>query len=290
MTLDKTRILKHAPSLVFAAILGVQLFVPPSIGLANNGDFSKIMGLFSLGDPPGDEYNYVELTYRFDPRYHWEAGYYSSETLLAAAPISLSGALSKDRSFDLRWMGLVHGLLFVLAVYLLQGLLKDAGGWRWYVLWIAIALIFGDVMYVSYFNSMYMDAAAYVFLMLSAVLFLRSVAWRKKSDAICLVICVALMLLAKSQHAVLGLWIAPLFAFFGGDFWPGNGRLFAMVSATIVAAAALVGAKLVPFDYAAHGYYSVIFSQVLPHSTNVKADLEALGLDDSYERMIGTHA
>jgi len=290
MTLDKTRILKHAPSLVLAAILGVQLFVPPSIGLANNGDFSKIMGLFSLGAPPDDNYGYVDLTYRFDPFYHWKAGYYSSETLLAAAPISLKRNLSKDRSFDLRWMGFVHGLLFVLAVYLMEGLLTDAGGWRWYVLWIAIALIFGDVMYVSYFNSMYMDAAAYVFLMLSAVLFLRSVAWRRKSDAICLVVCVALMLLAKSQHAILGVWIAPLFAFFGGDLWPGKGRLFAMVSAALVAAAALVGAKLVPFDYAAHGYYSVIFSQVLPRSAKVKADLHALGLDESYVKFVGTHA
>jgi hypothetical protein len=290
MTLDKTRILKHAPSLVFAAILGVQLFVPPSIGLANNGDFSKIMGLFDLGAPRGDEYRFVNLKYRFDLGYHWEAGYYSSETLLAAAPISLKRNLSKDRSFDLRWMGFVHGLLFFLAVYLLESLLTRVEGWRWYVLWVAIALVFGDVMYISYFNSLYMDAAAYVFLMLSVVLFLRAAAWRRKSNAIGLVICVALMLLSKSQHAILGLWVAPLFAFFGGSLWPGSGRLFAIVSTTIVAAAALVGVKLVPFDYAARGYYSVIFWQVLPNSTNAKADLEALGLDESYARFVRTHA
>ncbi len=290
MALKRTRILKHAPILVLAAILGLQLFVPPIIGLANNADFSKVMGLFSLGAPLGDEYKYVNLTYRFDPRYHWEAGYYSSETLLAAAPISLSGVFSKAGTFDLRWMGIIHGLLFLLAVYLLQGLLADVGTWPWFVLWAAIAVGFGDVMYVSYFNSLYMDAAAYVFLMLSVVLFLRAVAWRKRSEAVWLVICVVLLLLSKSQHAILGVWIAPLFAFFGRSLWPGNGRLFAIVSTTIVAAAAVVGAKLVPFDYAAHGYYSVIFSQVLPHSQNMKADLEALGLDQSYARFVGTHA
>ncbi|MBZ5673516.1 MAG: glycosyltransferase family 39 protein [Acidobacteriia bacterium] len=290
MTLDKIRILKHAPCLVFAAILGVQLFVPPTIGLANNGDFPKVMGLFDLGAPRGDEYGYVDWIYRFDPIYHWEAGFYSSETLVAAAPISLSHAFSKDGSFDLRWMGLVHGLLFLLAVYLMEGLLTPVEGWRWYVLWAVIAIGFGDVMYTSYFNSFYMDAATYVFLMLSVVLFLRAATWRRKSDAIWLVICVALLLLSKSQHAILGLWIAPLFAFFGRSLWPGNGRLFSIASTTLVAAAALVGLELVPFDYAAHGYYSVIFWQVLPHSANVKADLEALGLDESYARFVGTHA
>jgi hypothetical protein len=290
MARQRIRILKHAPSLIFAAILGVQLFVPPSIGLADNGDFSKILGLLNMGAPPGDEYRYVNLTYRFDHSYHWKAGYYSAETLLAAVPIALKRNLSKDRSFNLRWMGLIHASLFLLAVYLMQGLLTPVEGWRWYVLWTLIAIGFGDVMYVSYFNSFYMDAAAYVFLMLSVVLFLRAAAWRRKPDAIGLVICAALLLLSKSQHAILGVWIAPLFAFFGSGLWPGNGRLFAIVSTTIVAAAALIGVKLVPFDYAAHGYYSVIFWQVLPHSRDVKADLEALGLDESYAKFVGTHA
>ena len=284
------RTLKHAPSLVLAAILGIQLFVPPSIGLANNNDFPKIIGIFDLGAPLADLYTYVNLKYRFESRFHYESGFYSSETLLAAAPISLSQAFSKDGTFDLRWMGFVHGLLFLLAVYLLQGLVADVGGRRRWLLWAAIAICFGDVMYVSYFNSFYMDAATYVFLMLSIVLFLRAAAWRKKSDAVWLVICVALMLLSKSQHAILGVWLAPLFAFFGRNLWPGKGRWFALISTSVVAAAAVLGVKMVPVNYAAHGYYSVIFFQVLPHSENMKRDLEALGLDESYARLAGTHA
>jgi len=98
------------------------------------------------------------------------------------------------------------------------------------------------------------------------------------------------MLLSKSQHAVLGLWLVPLFAFCGGSLWPGNGRLFAVASTATVVAATALSVKASPFDYAAHGYYSVIFAQVLPHSKNVKADLESLGLDESYEKLIGTHA
>jgi len=204
--------------------------------------------------------------------------------------MGLNYVFSRNGSFDLHWMGLIHGLLFVLAVYLSESLLAAMESWRRWFLWAAIALVLGDVMYVSYFNSFYMDAAAYVFLMLAVVLFLRAVTWHKTSDAVWLVICVALMLLSKSQHAILGVWIAPLFAFFGRSLWPGNGRLFAIISTAIVAAAALLGVKTSPVDYAPRGYYSVIFAQILPHSTNVKADLEALGLDESYARLSGTHA
>ena len=284
-----TPIPRNVPTLALAAILGFQLFVPPSIGLANNNDFPKVIGIFSLGAPVKDVFEYADLKYQFDARYHYQSGFYSSEALLAGAAIGLNNMFSKDGSFDLRWMGLVHGLLFLLAVYLLQSLVADLVRWRFF-LWTAIIAFFGDVMYVSYFNSFYMDAAAYVFLMLSVVLFLRCVAWRRKSDAACLVICVTLMLLAKTQHAILGLWIAPLFGFFGGSLWPSNRRFFAIVSTAIVLAATILSIEASPSSYAARGYYSVIFWQVLPHSTNVKADLEALGLDQSYAKFIGTHA
>jgi hypothetical protein len=289
MTPARIRVREHIPSLVLAAIIGYQLFIPPSIGLANNGDFGKVTGLFGFDSPPGDTYSYIDLKYHFESRYRYNSGFYSSETLLVPVALVLNNIFSKDGSLDLRWMGLVHGLLFILAVYLLQSLLAEVGRRRRVFLWTSVTIVFGDAMYASYFNSFYMDAAAYVFLMLAVVLFLRSVAWRRRSDAVCLVICVVLMLLAKSQHAILGLWLAPLFAFFGGSLWPGNRRFFASVSTAAVLAATILSVKASPSDYAARGYYSVIFTRILPHSQNVRADLESLGLDDSYEKLIGTN-
>ena len=40
--------LDQATLLACAAILGYQLLLPPVVGLANNGDFGKAVGLFSL--------------------------------------------------------------------------------------------------------------------------------------------------------------------------------------------------------------------------------------------------
>ena len=281
---------KHAPSLILAAILGFQLFAPPSIGLADNGDFAKIIGTFSLGASSTDEYRYVHLTYRFEPQYHWTSGFHSSESLLVALAIGLNHVFSKDGSFDLRWMGFINASLVLLAGYLLTSLMAGVAGWRFWFFWTIAIFCFSDVMYVSYLNSFYMDTAAYAFLLLTVVLFLRSAAWNRKSDAVGLVIMAVLLLLSKSQHAILGLWLAPLFALFGRTLWPPNGRLFAIASTAIVAGASILSLKAAPFDYAAHGYYSVIFTQVLPHSPDVKADLDALGLDDTYVNLVGTHA
>ena len=54
---------------VFAACIVLQLFVHPSIGLANNGDFSEIIGRFSLGPSSHDsseEYVYFTARWVYD--------------------------------------------------------------------------------------------------------------------------------------------------------------------------------------------------------------------------------
>jgi hypothetical protein len=139
---------RFLPSLVLAAILGYQLFVPPSIGLADNGDFAKIIGTFGLGASSTDEYRYVHLTYRFEPQHHWTSEFHSSETLLAALAVGLNHVFSKDGSFDLRWMGQIHALLVLLAGYLLTGLVAGVSGWRLWCFWTIAIFCFSDVMYV----------------------------------------------------------------------------------------------------------------------------------------------
>jgi hypothetical protein len=57
-----------------------------------------------------------------------------------------------------------------------------------------------------------------------------------------------------------------------------------------VLAATAFSETAAPADYAADGYYSVIFTRILPNSKDVPGDLRDLGLDDSYRRYIGTHA
>ena len=291
MTLALCRAATHAllPSIA-AAILSYQLFIPPRVGLANNGDFGLVAGVFALHAPIEDEYAFADLKYNFDRHYYWRSHHYSSEQLLAALGVGLNKLFTSTRVFDMRWMGLLHGLLFVVALFLLQPLLAETPPLSRVLLSSVVVLIFADYMYVSYFNTFYMDAASYIFLLLAVVFFLRAARWRRWRDAVLLILCSVAMVLSKSQHAVLGMWIAAVLALFGANLWPQNGRVLSISSAVIVCAAALVGLKIAPPIYVAQAYYSVVFYQVLPHSENMSRTLQELGLDASYGKWVGTHA
>src|SRR5271155_3639173 len=101
-----------------AAILFWQLFVPPVVGLANNGDFHKVIGGFSLAAPIEDEYKFAPTVYTFDPSHYFVTVFYSTEGLLVAAASGLNTLASKTGTFDLRWIGLVHGALYLAALRL----------------------------------------------------------------------------------------------------------------------------------------------------------------------------
>src|SRR5712691_6372578 len=109
-----------------SAIVSYQILVPPVVGLANNGDFGKVIGVFNLTGPIQDENAWADTRYEFNPKKHYWAGFYSSEHLLLAAAIAANTVLSKDGYFDLRSIGLIHEALFLLALYLLWTLLEDA--------------------------------------------------------------------------------------------------------------------------------------------------------------------
>ncbi len=256
-----------------AAILVVQLFVPPVIGLANSGDFGKVIGVFGFGTPDENAFKFAPVTYTFEPKYRYSMGFVSSEHILTAAAVGLDAVFHGDRTFDLRWIGFVHGALALLALWLCPR--------RPVVVTLLILLIFADVGYVSVMNSFFMDAAAYVFFLLTIVFYLR------RQGVWMLMACV-LLITSKTPHAVVAIPAAALFlvegARLGLDRW--NARL--------AAATALVAAV---FSWNAAGpnlhtdaAFNVIFWRLLPASSNVSRDLKLLGLNESYRPSIGKHA
>src|SRR5713101_4254173 len=102
------RRIEQVALLASAGILGYQLFLPPVVGLANNGDFGKILGIFHLGAPREDEYGYAPLKYTFNRKYYYQSGFYSSETLLVAPAVALHKLFARERTFDLRLIGAIH--------------------------------------------------------------------------------------------------------------------------------------------------------------------------------------
>lgn len=278
--------------MVAAAIISYQIFVPPVVGNANNADFGKVAGVFNLGAPAenNDPARFAYLNYVFDPKFHWVSGFWSSESLILMAALAANTVLGKTAGFDMRVMGAVNAAMFLATFWLLTPLLGSLHrAFRVFILAL-ITLIFTDVMYVSYFNSFFMDSAGMMFGLLAVVLFLRSVRYRRAADRWFLVAALALMVASKSQHYPLGIPAAIFLGWKGGLLSPTHGRAYGVTAAAILLAATLFSAKSTPPEYPAYARYNVIFLEIMPNSKNVERDLDALGLASSDARYIGTHA
>lgn len=268
-----------------AAILTWQLLIPPVVGLANNGDFHKVLGGFSWAAPVADEYKYASGTYHYNPDNYVGFGYYSTEQLLAAIAIGLNTLVSKAGTMDLRFIGFVHGLLYLLAFRLLLPLLRES----WFSS-ILVLLVFGDVMYVAELNSFYMDVPALLFFLLSAVFLCRALRRQQRNDALGFLACALCMIASKAQHAPLGLILVSLLALRSRVFLPGLSRWARVGSVLLLAAASLLMLKSTPWDYSATPIFSQVFYNILPRAKNPDREMRMLGLDESYRKYIGKHA
>ena len=281
---------RRAFLLAAAAILSYQLIVPPVVGLADNGDFAKVTGRFNLYAPVHRVYEWIDTVYQIRSDKHWVSDNYSSEILLLPPALWLNTLVSKTGDFDLRCIGIVHGALFLMALWLFTPLLESKPRWPRWSVYFLVLLVYCDAMYVCSLNSFYMDEPAYLFLLLSIVLYLRVLRWQRKRDALLLLACSFVLVTAKSQHVLLGLLLAILFAA-GAAALPALRRRWWYLAAAGLALAALVMIrKAQPSDYTSYAIYNVVFDRILPHVGDAGRTLRDLGLDDSYVPCIGTRA
>jgi hypothetical protein len=281
-----------------AAIIAFQVVVPPAIGLADNADFAKIAGRFDL-HPPGDEelrdyaFRYIHIHYQIEPASRWETGFHSSESMLAGAAMVLNGIASGAGDFDIRWLGIVHACVFLLAFGLFVPLLRGVRtGPRIGLLALAV-LIFCDVVYSAFYNSFFMDAGALVFLLLSIALLMRAVrdGWRRSGLAWLALAACLLLVTAKSQHALLGIPLAAFFLWQRDSLWPRRAIVCSATAACLLAAgAAYALAEGSPAGYTNPCLFDIIFARLLPGAKDPAAELASLGLDRSYLRYSGMDA
>jgi hypothetical protein len=273
-----------------SAIVGYQIFAPPVVGLANNGDFGKVIGVFDLTGPREDENGWADTRYEFNPEKHYWAEVYSSEHVVLAAAIAVNTVFSKDGYFDVRAIGLIHAVLFLVALYLLWTLLEEASRVQRLATCGAALFCFSDVMYVSYLNSFYMDVATWLFLSIAAMLYLRLLRWRRRGDLLWFAVSCAMVITSKAQHAVFGFWLAALVLVAGYPLWPKQRRRVTAFAACVALLAAVWITKSAPLEYPSRGVFTVAFYEILPYSKNVDRTIRDLGLDDSYRRYIGMHS
>jgi hypothetical protein len=277
-----------------AGVLIYQLCLPPIVGLADQGDFAKIIGHFGYGPEdksPELKYAFVERTYVPDPTYRqrdWEQ--WTSEYLFVGSALLLNKVVSKNGKLDIVVVGLVHMMVFLAAFARLLALtrsLRAAPLW-----WMGALLVLTDAGYVAYWNSFYPEPASCFFFLLLLT----------ESVAICQAARVSrlhvarwslwsfLWVLAKAQNALLDVVLA-LFVFRLHTWRKTRSPWRASIPAAgLIAIAAVVNIMTIPAPTQWAATYNQVFMAILPESSQPSADLEFLGLSPGLARYSGTGA
>ena len=145
-----------------AALLAWQLFLPGFVGMADNGDFGKLAGPFCLGtaDTAAGDWVFFQPEYLRGSRYCYDPHLPMSEKALVWVASTVEQRLGDPLRFDIRWLGALHALVFLLFYYAVLRLLRPLDLVARLIGSLAALWIFADIGTTAYFNSFLSDTAA----------------------------------------------------------------------------------------------------------------------------------
>jgi hypothetical protein len=279
---------------LFLAVGIYLLFIPPLIGIADNGDFARLRYPNGISRIPAEtqdqRFNFFHSQYEIVPVPDVGIYYFhTSSHLFVGAARWLNVLLVSPRIFDIRVLGALYLACFLLGIYLILIFTR-----RFSFLWrclIAAALftMFTDTAYMAYFNSFYSEPTALV--------------------ALILIVGCSLLLMDRRAGfpALAGYFIAagllvtakPMYVPFAGLFIPFGIYLTRFVSfkfrygfssavSCVLLTLAIGYQAITPEWLRMKANYIAIFSILLPDSPDPASDLLALNLKPEWNRYIGT--
>jgi hypothetical protein len=279
--------------LVCAAILSAQLFFPPFIGIANNGDFGKVIGWLSLTTyGSSDEFIYFKPDFILLQRAFWDSPYRSVEIPLGWIAMRVSGVSREGDHFDIRALGAIHAAIFLGAL----AVLLAATGRLPLLAQLAIAaaaiLAFTDVCYAAYLNSFYMDAPALggLLLLTAAAAWISSADQPRAGSILLYGVAGLLFVTSKTQHA---LWALLPAAFLIAISIRWTRRALRWTGIGTAAALVLAGGLMIRAtdrSYPAQPLFNVLFYRIGAAGPAAMADLRQLGVREDEARFLGTHS
>ena len=275
------------------AILTYQLFIPPIVGLADQGDFVRTIGPFGYGPQHRGSLMYAYVEPKFVPDPHFRAPYWeqaNSEYLFVGAALLLNKLVSKDGALDITVAGTVHVLAFLAVFARLLWVTRRARAYP--ILWIGGLLALTDAGYAVYWNSWYAEPASCIFclLLLAEAVEIAKAGETGMASILRWSLWAVLWVFAKPQNAPIGL-ILGLFTL-RLAMWTGSkpARVAAAVGACAMFACAAYNVLAMPVYGRQANTYGVVFAGILGDSKSPEADLRALGLDPQLAKYAGTGA
>lgn len=277
-------------------ILAFILMRAPVIGVADNGDFERIMNKVNLTHMT-DNYNdnffgYATRQFKIIKSIPILVGYFSTEVPVLAAAVAVNKSVSSNGIFDIRFLSAIYSLIFLAAIYLIVRYAGQKagriGGW---LLAALVVFVFADIGYITYFNSLYGEAVSLVFLLLAAgaAFWIASAEEPKLYMLIIFFAGIIMFVGAKIQNsplaipaALLGLGMLKLRH---DKLW----KRTVIISIAVTAAVAGLSYFMISPDIKVCNKYQTVFYGILKDSPNPEKDLEELGLDSKLAVLAGTN-
>ena len=261
------------------AIASYLLFVPPIVGIADQGDYSRITWNVGLEPPANQPY---EDTYVCWLNSGWRAvpvrplRVFSTAEFPIRAAILLHKITGKAADLDIRLVSAVYlAILGGLALWILKATRKLPGP-AYVVIAGGLALVCTNSPYLAYFNSFYSEPAALLGVLAFAAAALWAIgadppSWTHLAGATA---AAAFLAGSKAQNAVLGIlaaiWMVCLFR---------SSRAIRLAAAGgSLAVIWLAGYTLSLAPTPEVNLFNAIYDRVLPNSSNPQATLTELGL------------
>ena len=276
-----TRWLPLAAGVAAAVVALLQLFVPTTRGLADNGDFIRLLCHVDVEPVTGEEAPFFQYLHVENDPADGPPAFACNYRSTAEAVLwtgSLITAATGGDGLDLRAVGVLHAVAFGAAVGILVAAAARGPG-RIVLAAGAIALL-GDGSLVAYFTSAYSEPTAIVGLV--ALIGLLAWWWRTGNGGLLAgaATVAAVVVGAKAQYGPVAFLLVPalLLAPLNGRspraraLWP------RVLAAGVVAVAGILTLAARPSELAVANRWNAVFVELVPEADDPVAALRRLGL------------
>lgn len=287
---------KYSPTLIgiyaglaSAILMIIMLFIPPYLGISNDGRFLRIMNSVGIYNFDGDSkdlyFNYYVRRYSTVTTGLEQSGYFSSLTILVRIALAINNLFVKNNVFDMRFLALVYGIIFIPTLMLLvkQAARKVDNFTEGAIIGVAGVIIFSDVSYITYFSSFYAEALVFICFLLCIGCAL-SLQEKEKNDfwLILYTISGMLMITAERQYALSGIILGIftiVFIFIKKEF---NWRAGCILAGFVLVLSSFISYYFIESDYTLSSKFNAMTRGVLLQSSNPEKTLAEFGITPNY--------
>ncbi|HEY5524270.1 MAG TPA: hypothetical protein VIK26_02920 [Clostridium sp.] len=294
-TITKEKLIIISLLSILTLILFYCLVLNPALGKADNGDFGrmyKLFGLSDMGSTYEEQYDsYFHQTFKFinvgylAPWWeNWVMGCWIGKIALL---FNFIFNFTNLGLFDIRFLGALYSIIFILGVYFILKYDKLSNFAR-IICGIFIILFFTDGIYISYFNSFFGEGTTicFLFLTIGSFLFLISRKEPLKKHFIFFFISSACFLTSKTQQLPLLLFMLLIYIALY-IFFDKYKKL--ILTSTILVLSLCVLTFISIGDYTnKNNIYQSVFTGILYNSDSPEKDLEDLGLNPKFASNAGS--